>query len=144
LDLYSRIIYTQTKAVWPASARETLVVSTVTPEEGFFSITATSVLHDLVPVGASPVRAKNHYSGWLIRKEADNSCRAWFISYVDPEGSIPKFVLSTMAHQSASNLAGMLTEAEMLEKSGTLPKEVGPADSSSSTGSSSSSSTTSS
>jgi len=145
LDSYSRVIYSQTKPIWPAAARETVVLSTITPNSEGFAITATSVTHDSHPVASDPVRAKIFYSGWIIKEEFDKSCHAWFISYASPEGSIPTAVLSGLPAQSASNLDGVLTLAMQLEASGTLPKELPlPSSSSDSSSSDSSSSSTSS
>mmetsp|Transcript_10821 Transcript_10821/g.16113 ORF Transcript_10821/g.16113 Transcript_10821/m.16113 type:complete len:633 (+) Transcript_10821:70-1968(+) len=120
--------YQRFHAPWPVSKRDFCsVVGVYRDKGGRFRVTATSHHHTQAPKPTSTVRAELFYGGWVfeplyegedIKTKIDpntmpkppivpNKCRGYYVTAMDPKGTLPIWLVNKVAEDTPMCLANM-------------------------------------
>ena len=100
-ELDHSVIYYKTKALWPTSARDcVLMVKTTRLCDGSILSDTCSTVHPLMPQQKGVVRLQIEWSGQIIIPINDNSCRIVQVIEADPGGYVPQSIINYMSKVS--------------------------------------------
>ncbi|GAB5367393.1 hypothetical protein AAMO2058_001226300 [Amorphochlora amoebiformis] len=102
--------YQRFKAPWPVSYRDFCsVVETIYEKSGLVRIIATSHSNPKKPPDPSYVRANLFYGGWVFEPidGKDNWCKATYVTAMDPEGTLPVWLVNQIANDTPMCLAAI-------------------------------------
>ncbi|CAK4710153.1 hypothetical protein LEN26_017554 [Aphanomyces euteiches] len=98
-DKHTTVRHVQTKPIYPAEARDVVVVTTVEHFTDGIVIATRSVDHDeeLFPEQKNVVRAKVLIGGYIICPISEIQCEVNFLIHIDCGGRLPALVLNSLS-----------------------------------------------
>ncbi|ORY07235.1 Bet v1-like protein [Basidiobolus meristosporus CBS 931.73] len=122
VDPVTRFQYVRTKPIWPISARDILLFSTMKKlEDGKYVMVGKSMEHTLCPMNKGVLRMNVGFLGMCVfaEPEDDSKCRMVFVVDGDPRGWVPKnvvkFVATNAMPLSLRNLSNTLGSMPTIE-----------------------------
>ncbi|ORX82036.1 Bet v1-like protein [Basidiobolus meristosporus CBS 931.73] len=100
VDPVTRFQYIRTKPIWPISARDVLLFSTMKKlEDGKYILVGKSMDHKKCPVKKGVLRMDVSFLGMCVfaEPEDDSKCRVVFVADGDPKGWVPKNIVKFVA-----------------------------------------------
>jgi hypothetical protein len=92
-----RIVTMVNDMPWPLSAREVVIFQSIYKDNEGIWLVSYSVPHDSVPESDKYVRATVHLSVYGFVRSNNNINKIYRLSLIDPNGSIPTFVVKLFA-----------------------------------------------
>ncbi|KAK9695663.1 hypothetical protein K7432_012842 [Basidiobolus ranarum] len=96
VDPVTRFQYIRTKPIWPISARDVLLFSTMKKlEDGKYVMVGKSMDHEKCPTKKGVLRMDVNFLGMCVFAEPEDNtkCRVVFVADGDPKGWVPKNIV---------------------------------------------------